>query len=170
MAPSNSLGGCTRDITERSERRLKMQKAMETNAPVVESYGSTVAHILVVDDVPVNRMVVLGQLKRLGYRADACANGREAVEALQDIQYDLVLMDCHMPEMDGFEASAEIRRREGSDRHTLIIALSATSVPADRGKCLAAGMDDYLSKPVMADVLKDMLDRWLEPTKAAKHG
>jgi two-component system, sensor histidine kinase and response regulator len=146
-----------------------MQKAKEANARVVEPHGSMAAHILVVDDVLVNRMVALGQLKRLGYRADACANGREAVEALQDTQYDLVLMDCHMPEMDGFEASAEIRRREGSDRHTLIIALSATSVPADRGKCLAAGMDDYLSKPVMADVLKDMLDRWLEPTKAAKH-
>jgi two-component system sensor histidine kinase/response regulator len=146
-----------------------MKEAKETNARVVEPHGSMAAHILVVDDVLVNRMVALGQLKRLGYRADECANGKEAVEALQDTQYDLVLMDCHMPEMDGFEASAEIRRREGSDRHTLIIALTATTLPADRGKCLAAGMDDYLSKPVRPDVLKDMLDRWLEPTKAAKH-
>jgi two-component system, sensor histidine kinase and response regulator len=149
------------DGRKRTEADLEKRET----TPGVNRPGSTGAHILVVDDVLVNRMVALGQLKSLGYRADARANGREAVEALQETAYDLVLMDCHMPEMDGFEAAAEIRRREGSDRHTPIIALTATALLVDRGKCLAAGMDDYLSKPVTTDVLKDMLGRWLGPAK-----
>jgi two-component system sensor histidine kinase/response regulator len=70
-----------------------------------------------------------------------------------------------MSHMDGFEATAEIRRREGIDRHTPIVALTATALPADRERCLAAGMGDYLNKPLMADVLRDMLNGWLEPTK-----
>src|SRR5262249_43179118 len=117
--------------------------------------------LLVVEDSPMNQRVAVGMLEQLGYRADAVANGLEALEALQRIQYAAVLMDCQMPEMDGFAASREIRRREGGARHTPIIAMTAAAMQGDRDRCLAAGMDDYIPKPVRSTALADTLGRWL---------
>ncbi len=116
--------------------------------------------ILVAEDNGVNQKVAARMLEKLGFRADVVANGSEVLEAMSRVAYDAVLMDCLMPEKDGFQAAQEIREAEGGARHTIIIAQTANALQGDREKCLAAGMDDYISKPLRQFELAAVLRKW----------
>jgi signal transduction histidine kinase/DNA-binding response OmpR family regulator len=115
--------------------------------------------ILVAEDNAVNQKVAVRMLERLGLRPEVAANGREAVELCATLPYDLIFMDCHMPEMDGYAATAEIRRR--SARHIPIVAMTAEAMEGCREHCLACGMDDYIAKPVRPEDLMEALRRWV---------
>jgi CheY-like chemotaxis protein len=118
--------------------------------------------LLVADDHEINRRITTLQLRELGFAADCVANGREAVDAVRDGTYDLVLMDVHMPELDGFAATRAIREAEcGTGERLTIVALTANALERDRQACLAAGMDDYLAKPIQLESLRAVLGLWL---------
>lgn len=121
--------------------------------------------ILIVEDNTVNQMVAQSLLKKFGYSADVAANGREALEALEIIPYDLILMDCQMPEIDGYEATRQIRARDWEAAKTPIIALTAHATAGEREICLQAGMDDYISKPIEKENLRKIIAQWLAKTE-----
>jgi PAS domain S-box-containing protein len=119
--------------------------------------------VLVAEDSPVNQIVAVRALERCGCRVEMVSDGRQALEALSTQRYDAVLMDCQMPDMDGYEATTELRRRENGDHHTPVIAMTAHAMDGDREKCLDAGMNDYISKPMRREQLIDTLQRWIPP-------
>ncbi|MFP5272792.1 response regulator [Coleofasciculus sp.] len=122
--------------------------------------------ILLVEDHPVNQTVILNQMQMLGYEPECASNGSEALAKLQAQSYDIVFMDCQMPVLDGYDATRELRRQEGSNRHTIVIALTASAIESDREKCLAVGMDDFLTKPFEQATLQAMIERWAKSGEA----
>jgi CheY-like chemotaxis protein/HPt (histidine-containing phosphotransfer) domain-containing protein len=153
---------------------LASEREARTAAKVEAASAS--ARILLVEDNPVNQSVAAGMLEALGHRVDMAADGREGLRAASRGGYDVILMDCQMPVMDGFESTREIRRLEQSrpePLHVPVIALTAAAFAKDRERCLAAGMDDYLAKPFELKELARVLARWLpgnqpEPTEASE--
>jgi CheY-like chemotaxis protein len=123
--------------------------------------------LLLVEDNFVNERVAVYMLTKLGATVEVARNGREAIDLLSQRRYDLVLMDCQMPEMDGFEATRIIRDHSSTvlDHAVPVVAMTANAFPEDRERALACGMDDFLAKPVDRSVLVNMLDKWLTPAQ-----
>ena len=148
-----------------------IKQPKENAAPKLLPAGKGIAgihlgsHILVVEDNRANQQVAIGMLQRLGCRVEVAVSGREALEAVIRGPYDLVLMDCQMPHMDGYEATRQIRALEAGHSPIPIIAMTANVQEGDSERCLAAGMDDYLSKPLRLKVLQEKLQRWLAPRR-----
>ena len=129
-------------------------------------------HVLVAEDNPINQRVAVALLEKLGYQAQAVATGKEVLKALEKVAYEVILMDCQLPELDGFETTREIRRREQQNpspdaRRVHIIAMTAYALRGAREECLASGMDDYISKPVHIDALVEALQRAIHPAIAS---
>lgn len=144
----------------------KLQAAGKTvSKPAMNREERARFRILIVEDNLLNRKLAARLVEKGGYRYDLASNGVEALEVLSRTRFDLILMDCRMPEMNGYEATAEIRRQEGKARHTPIIAMTAEALKGSRERCLEAGMDDYIAKPVSASALYEMIDRHLKAEK-----
>ncbi|NUN96702.1 MAG: response regulator, partial [Candidatus Omnitrophica bacterium] len=123
--------------------------------------------VLLAEDNVVNQKVGVRMLEKIGCRVDVAANGKEAVEMAERFPYDLIFMDCQMPEMDGYKASQTIRAKQQTGHRVPIVAMTANAMQGDREKCLAAGMDDYVSKPVSLETLQATLNRWVSPASEA---
>ncbi|MCK7499164.1 MAG: response regulator [Comamonadaceae bacterium] len=169
------------DLYDAIATAMSLRRIAASDSPaqaVAAGPEQLVGRVLVAEDNPVNQQVAAAMLESLGVAYGTADNGLAALEQVSRESFDLVLMDCQMPEMDGFEATGEIRRRqrEGRLRRTLpVVALTANAVEGDRERCIAAGMDDYLSKPFTRDQLAAVLARWLPaqgpgPTPAHRGG
>jgi CheY-like chemotaxis protein len=153
-------------------RRLDRGEPASVPAPQEGSGAAPMAlvngrpiRVLVAEDNVVNQKVAVRMLERLGVRADIAANGREAVEMIGMLEYDLLFMDCQMPEMDGYEATVEIRQREGMNKRLAVVAMTAEALAGCRERCLAAGMDDFITKPVRLPDLIGALRKWVLSTE-----
>jgi CheY-like chemotaxis protein len=136
-------------------------RVVETSGPAGKARPRLAGRVLVVEDQPLNREVAHGMLTSLGLRVETANDGQEALARLEQERFDLVLMDCEMPVMDGLSAAVALREREGSGPRTPIVALTADATGTGRAACLAAGMDDYLTKPFSRDALHTTLAKWL---------
>lgn len=143
-------------VTRHTLTESRVQKARN---PEAQRHAFRV-RVLVAEDNVVNQKVAARILEKLGCRVDVAANGKEAIEMVTLLPYDMILMDCQMPEMDGYQATAAIRQLAAPINKTPIVAMTANALQGDRERCLEAGMDDYMSKPVREEVFKELIDRW----------
>jgi len=162
-ALATAWGSKLQGVTTPLITRHTLAEARALQAPSApRPSGLTRAHVLIVEDNLLNQKLALRMLEKLGYRADLADNGRDAVRMIEKGGYDLVFMDCQMPEMDGYEASAIIRQREKeSGQHLPIIAMTAHTMTGDRDKCMEAGMDDYISKPIRKEQIVQVISKWV---------
>ena len=163
------LYACLKLVMERAHdpQRNDAPAPPVTRHQVIETEARSRGRVLVVEDNAVNQMVAVRLLQNLGYKSDVAANGLEAIEALRRLPYDVVLMDCQMPELDGYEATQRIRALETTGelkRHIPIIALTANAMPGDRERCTHAGMDDCVTKPVSVEQFTRVLSKWARKT------
>jgi len=164
FANSGFSGNLMKPISESDLRRtLSNLGGLEQNPSFAKMPGATFSksRILLAEDNATNQLVIRKMLEKLRYNADIASDGREAIDALLRIHYDLVLMDCQMPVMDGYAATRMIRENETGERHIPIIAMTANALQGDREKCIEAGMDDYISKPIDLRLLSSLLAKWI---------
>ncbi|HEV3200953.1 MAG TPA: response regulator [Bryobacteraceae bacterium] len=145
--------------------RPKAKRALDVNAAQAGEFAELPVLVLVAEDNVVNQKVAALMLRKLGIGPDLAANGREAVSMFEKTPYDLIFMDCQMPELDGYAASREIRSLEGSRRRVAIVAMTAEVMAGTREMCIEAGMDDYIPKPVKSDEMIEALRKWLAPRR-----
>ena len=159
------LYDCLRLVMGQAPVSHQNSQAAPAETPLITRHqvAEVTAHIrlLVVDDNPVNQKVAVKMLEKLGHRVDVASNGNEALAALTRHHYNLVFMDCQMPELDGFETTRMIRTHEKPGCHLPIVAMTANAMQGDRERCLASGMDDFVSKPIKSQDLKKVLAQWL---------
>jgi signal transduction histidine kinase/DNA-binding response OmpR family regulator len=161
----SSLYHCIVTVLDRAAVRPSV--ALPASGDVSQTYPGVRARVLVVEDNIVNQKVARVMLEKIGCRVDVAANGREAVDAILQLPYDLVFMDCQMPIMDGYEATAAVRAHERQhDRHMPIIAMTANALPGDCERCLEAGMDDYITKPAKLTDIIEIVKIWGAPRTA----
>jgi CheY-like chemotaxis protein len=169
LAPGEQIAALAEAVQE-TQRGALAKGSLKSGTPENQAARSETAQlptprdgtrILLVEDNLVNQRITQRLLEKAGFQVGVAANGRLAVEAFQNSHYDLILMDCQMPEMDGYEATQAIRHIEGSQEHIPIIAITAHAMEGDREKCLACGMDDYLSKPTALVDLHRVITTWL---------
>ena len=144
-------------------RSRSARRTVSVDSEIAGEFAALVIRVLVAEDNPVNQKVAVLLLGKLGIHPDVAANGREAVEMSERIPYDLIFMDCQMPELDGYAACREIRRREGRGPRVTIVAMTAEALEGSRELCLEAGMDDYISKPVNRGEIREALRKWRAP-------
>ena len=159
------LADCIRLIFGRDDADQKPAPLI-TRHTIEETVARSAPQVLVVDDNPVNQKVAAKMLEKLGCRVDIAGNGMEALAAVCRHQYPLVFMDCQMPELDGFETTRLIRSQEKPGEHLPVIAMTANAMEGDRESCLTAGMDDFISKPIITSELKKILARWVPRVKS----
>jgi two-component system sensor histidine kinase/response regulator len=171
IRPSQLLQSLKELLAQRHRKRLN--PGGDDGAGVEDPYArhrpERAVRVLVVEDNAINQKLALNQLRKLGYGADAIDNGSSALDMMECGSYAAVLMDCQMPRMDGYATTAEIRRREAGRRHTIVIAMTAFAHEGARERCFAAGMDDYIAKPVRLEALEAALARWA-PLKGTSNG